>query len=130
MEFVKNWIIPLIKLSFYLGIFSFFSYMVAKAFNNAWGKKYKFVWKYKIRKKPYPEKTMSWIMEIVDKKYNWYRAKKILMVANIPQKKINETLWIYDQILIELNQNGGKKNGRKHQGSYREIKKQQELPKV
>ena len=48
----------------------------------------------------------------------WYDAKKILMVKMIPTDQINETLWIYDQIINEFNnQKGGINNGRKHQRS-------------
>jgi len=129
MEFVRQFLTPIIKVCFYVGIFGFIFYIVGKAFHNAWSKQWKFVWKYKIRKKPYPEKTMLWCMEAMEKGIGWYDVKKLLMVAGNPN--MNETLWIYDQVILEFNnQKGGiNNNGRKHGTSFGKVEKRKtDLP--
>ena len=123
MAIVETYLIPIIKLSFYLGIFGFIAYIVVKAFRNGWIKEYKFVWKYKIRKKKLPDKTVKWILECMENGIGWYDAKKLLMVKDHPQSQINEILWIYDALITELDKNtekGGKKtHGRKYTRSDR-----------
>jgi len=123
MAFVETYLLPTIKLSFYLGIVGWIVYIVGKAFRNAWSKEYKFVWKYKIRKKNLPDKTVKWVSECLERGIGWYDAKKILMVKDYPQKQINEILWIYDVIITELDKNiekgGIKTHGRKYTRSDR-----------
>jgi len=120
MAFVSGFLIPLIKVTFIFGIVGWILFIIGKAFHNAWVKSWKFIWKYKIRKKAYPETTIDWIFSCIDANIGWYQAKKLLMVKMTPQPMINETLWIYDQIAVELNkENGGKKqNGRKFERGY------------
>ena len=95
-------------------------YIVIKAFRNAYIKSWKYVWKYKIRKKAYPEKTIEWIFSCIDADIGWYGAKKLMMVKMTPTPMMNETLWIYNKILIELNvkKGGIKKHGRKFERGY------------
>jgi len=131
IPFIQDWLIPIIKVSFYVGIFGFIFYVVGKAFHNAWSKQWKFIWIYKIRKKPYPEKIMVWYIEAMEKGIGWYDAKKLLMVGGHPQ--INEILWIYDQVILEFNnQKGGiKNNGRKHETGFRKVEKREtNLPTI
>ena len=70
-----------------------------------------------MRKKPYDEKTINWIWSCVDGGIGWYDAKKLMMVKNLPNAQVNETLWIFDKIIMELNQKKGgiKKHGRKYE---------------
>jgi len=133
MAFVESWLIPLIKVTFLFGIIGFICFYFGKAFHNAWTKEWKFIYKYKIRKQQYPEKTLLWCFDASVKGLGWYDIKKILMVAGMPTSMINETLWIYNVILLELNnQKGGiNNNGRKHKGGYSKIEKQStELPSI
>jgi len=130
MEWVRGFLTPLIKVLFIGGIFGGIGFFVIKSFNNAWSKQWKFIFKYKIRGKPYPEKKLLWCMEAIEKGIGWYDAKKILMVGGTSKSEINEVLWIYDHVISELNKEKGGENGRKHKGSYRKIEKQStELPK-
>jgi len=132
MEFVRQFLTPLIKVIFIGGFLGAIGWYVGKAVYNGWSKHYKFVWKYKIKKQQYPEKTLIWCLDASDKGLGWYDIKKILMVAGKPTSQINEILWIYDEI-FKLNQKGGKKtNGREHQRSYSEIEKQstEQLPTI
>ena len=130
MEWMCGFIVPLIEIVIIFGFFAIIFYFVGKGFHNAWTKEWKFVWKYKVRKKAYPETTIEWIFSCIDAGIGWYGAKKLMMVKMTPTPLINETLWIYDKIIIELNvKNGGKKqNGRKFERGYsKEISK---LPNI
>ena len=130
VEWFSGFIFPLIKFTLVLGILCVILFYVCKGFHNAYTKSWKFFFKYKIRKKPYPEKIISWIFSCIDSGTGWYDAKKIMMVGNLPKAQINETLWIYDQAIIELNKEKGgtKKHGRKFERSY--SKKAIEFPTV
>jgi hypothetical protein len=113
MEWMKGFIIPLIEITFIIGILGWVGFYVFKGFYNAWSKSLKYFIKYKIMKRSYPEKTLKWCLDCMDQGIGWYDAKKILMVKMCPDEQINETLWIYNQIIIQLNiEIGGKKNGR------------------
>jgi len=131
MEWINGFIIPLIEITFIFGIVGTILFFVLKGFNNAWTKSWRFVWKYKIRKKAYPEITIEWIFSCIDVGIGWYGAKKLMMVKMTPQKMINETLWIYDQIAIKLNKEKGgiKKHGRQFERGYsKEIGKYPTIP--
>lgn len=116
MEWIKGFFIPLIEIVFFGALFGFICYYIIKAVWNVWSKQLKFIWKYKIRRKSYPEKTVEWIMNCVDKGIGWYSAKKLLMVNMMNNKDIDETLWIYDQVIEQL-KGGLKNNGREFKRS-------------
>jgi len=114
MAFVENFLIPLVEVTFLLGVVGTVGYFVVKAFHNAWTKSWKFVWKYKIMKKKYPETPLKWVMDAFEGGIGWYDAKKLLMTSNTPITVQNEILWIYDEIIILMNGKGGdNKDGRK-----------------
>jgi len=101
-------IIPLIKTCFVGGIFAFIIFYIYRAFNNAYSKQMKFFWKFKIRKKPYPESSVKWIMECMDKGIGWYDAKRLLYVKGQNENDINEMMFIYDEILKTMGNKRGK----------------------
>lgn len=111
MEWIKGFLIPLIEIIFFMGVGGWIAYMIGKGFHNAWTKSFKFIWKYKIRKKEYPEKKIQWIFDCIYMGVGWHDAKKFLMVKMFPQNEINEIMWIYDQIIIELNEENKEKGG-------------------
>jgi len=118
MTWVNGILLPIIKTTLYGGFLGFFLWKLGKGLYNAWTKSWKFIWKYKIKKKEYPEKTMTWIFSCVDKKIGWHDAKKLMMVGMTPRPMMNETLWIYKQTIFELNEDkGGVKNGRQFKRS-------------
>lgn len=129
MSIVSNIIVPAIKIIFYIGFFGSLIYFIGwKALWNAWSKRYKFVFRYKVRRKPYPESIVKWCIDNMQDGVGYWQTKKFLMVKNRPQKEINEILWIYEQLLKELK--GGKDNyGRKFEGISTAISTEQELPK-
>ena len=114
-EWVTGLLMPIIKLVFIGGFVGVAGYYLFKGIYNGWSKSFKFAWKYTIRKKSYPQEVVEWLMECIDGGIGWYDVKKILMVKMIPQNQINETLWIYDKMIIEL-KGGVDKNGRKFKG--------------
>ena len=132
MELVKEFLTPLIKVLFIGGFLGFICFYFIKAFHNAWSKSFKFVWRYKIRRKPMPEKKLLWCMDAIEKGIGWYDAKKIMMVAGTRTSEMNETLWIYDKVILELNNDKEvKQNGRKHERSDRKVKEQsKDLPSI
>lgn len=107
MSFVDSFLIPLIEVTFILGILSFAGWFFTKGIRNAWSKQWKFAYKYKILRKSYPDETSKWILDCMDKGIGYYDAKKTLMINIIDEDRINETLWIYDQIIYELNKEKG-----------------------
>lgn len=110
VEWVSGVIVPVFQTTIYLGMIIVAIYYLSRGLHNAWVKSWKFVYKYKIRKNPYPEETLKWCVDCIDKGIGWYDAKKILYLNNNSQKKINETMWVYDQLINELNkEKGGKK---------------------
>jgi len=126
VEWWNGFIVPLVEIIILGALAGTVIFFVVKGFRNAYTKSWKFVWKYKIRKKTYPETTINWIFSCIDAEIGWYGAKKLMMVKMTDQKIVNETLWIYDQVMIELNkQKGGKKqNGRQFERGYsKEISK-------
>src|SRR3989304_6297230 len=78
------------------------AYIVGKAFHNVWSKQMKFFIRHKVMRKPYPENIVKYVMENMDQGIGWYDTKKSLMIKMMPQAEINETLWIYDQLLNQL----------------------------
>ena len=127
---VKDFFTPLIKIILIGGFVLTISYYVIRAFYNVWTKQVKFFLKYKIMRKKYPEKTVVWCFKAIEQGIGWYDVKKTLMIKGIRKGTINETLYIYDQILKELNKSqGGIQNGRKYKRSYSKDEKQStELP--
>lgn len=111
-EWVTGFLVPIIQLVLVLGFFGVGGFYLAKAIHNGWSKKFKFVWKHTIRGKPYPLEPVKWCIRCVEEGIGYYDAKKILMVKAIPRQQINETLWIYNKMIIEL-QGGVNKNDRK-----------------
>lgn len=128
IDWFHGFIIPLIEITFLLGIIGFILFYFGKAFHNAWSKSAKFILKYRIMRKPYPETTVKWVVECIEKGIGYYDAKKLLMIHMTPQKRVNETMWIFDQIINELNKQGGVKNGREFKGSNRKTETTTEFP--
>jgi hypothetical protein len=113
MEWVKGFLTPLIEIIFIGGFVLVISFYIIKGLNNAWQKSWKFIIKYSIFRKKYPEKTVVWCWEAIKSGIGYYEARKFLMVKSIDPKTINETLWIYDKILIEMGNKGKKLEGKK-----------------
>jgi hypothetical protein len=127
MSFVSNWLIPIVKGILIIGFFGGIFFYVGKACLNGWKKRYKFVFKYKILRRPYSESIVKWCMESIDENRSYYDIKKFLLVKMIPQHEINEILWIYEKLSKEL-KGGIMENGRKFKGIGNEIEGKQDIP--
>ena len=92
------------------GVIIFILFFILKAFSNAWKKSLKFTIKYGIKKYKYPEEVLKWCIECIDNKIGWYDAKKDLLLKMIDENEVNERMWIYDKVALQLlkNQKGGK----------------------
>ena len=99
MDWIKGFLIPIIECAIIGGIIGFFGFYFGKAIYRAWSRKAKFFFKYKIMKKKYPEKTLKWCLECIEKKISWHNAKKMLYLNMMPEDEIFETLFIYDETL-------------------------------
>jgi len=133
MDWVNGFIIPIIEIIFIGGISITILYFVGKGFLNAWNKSWKFIYTYKILKTKYPEDAISWIYDCMENKWDRYKVKKILFMNNISKNKINEMIWLYDQISMEIykEQNGGKINGREFKRSYsKNESRAEQLPSI
>jgi hypothetical protein len=131
VDWMNDLILPILKLSFMSGAIGFGCFIVGKALYNWWSKSFKFVWKYKIRKQKYPQETMEWLSDALEKQKDWYDVKKILIINSVPIPVMNEMLWIYEKILIDFNnEKGGKnKNGRNNKRSIGKNESRKNLPK-
>lgn len=102
MDWLNNFIIPIIEVVIIGGVFLTIAFFIGRAIWNAWSKSLKFIWKYKILRRKYPEQQLIFIMDCIDKKIGFYGAKKLLYINMKSQKEINETLFIYDQVVKEM----------------------------
>lgn len=107
VDWMNNFVVPLIEVIFVVGIFAVILFFIVKAFRNAWLKAGKFWFKYKFMRKTPPEKILKWCLECIEKGIGWYDAKKLLFINMHSESQINEILWIYDEVINQLNSNGG-----------------------
>ena len=114
-EWVTGFLTPLIKFIFIGGFVLVAGFFVIKAVHNGYTKSFKFIIRYSILKRKYPIEIVEWCMSCFDENISWHEAKKILMVKGIQKKQLNETLWIYDKMIIEL-KGGIDNNGRNIKG--------------
>lgn len=113
-DLFNGFIIPLIEIVFIggiiLGVCAFSGYGIY----NAWKKKYKYIWKYQIKKKPISDDMMKWILSCIEKGVNPIDAKRLLLINMVDEDIVTETIFIYNFIMLK----GGVKNDRQSKGSY------------
>lgn len=120
VNWVTDILTPAIKLIVIGGFILVILFYILLAFYRGWTRRYKFFWKYKIKRHPYPENTIKWVIVCIEAKMNYYDVKKKLLLAMINVKEVNEILWLYEQTFGKLMKGG--KNDRKIKGSNSEIK--------
>jgi intein/homing endonuclease len=119
---VEGFVVPIISGIFIGGITLFSVFFFTKGLRNGWKKAGKFALRYRILKKPYPQEIVSFCIESIENGIGWYDTKKSLLLNGNPESEIDEILWIYDQIINQLNkEKGGNTNGRKFKGSHSKI---------
>jgi len=128
-DWVSGFFVPLMEIVFVVGIGLLIGYWIGKGIHNAWTKSFKFILRYSIGRKKYPEQVVKWCYDAIEKGIGYYDAKKFLMVKMLPDEQVNETLWIYDKILLELK--GGKHNDGQHKGVTGKVESTKgELPSI
>jgi hypothetical protein len=113
IDWMNGFIIPLIKLVFIIGIFSFIFYYVGKAFYNAYTKSFKFFVKYSILKKDYPDEIVKYLIECIDNNMTYHNVKRELYIKGWKYDDINEILYIYDQLIKQMLKENKLKGGGK-----------------
>ena len=124
MSVVENWIIPMGVMALFIIVAGFLFvglyFLIKPMIRN-----FKWKWKYKVRRKDYSERDVSWCVNAIEKRLSKASIKKHLLISNQKKGRINEMLFIYDQVLKQLQ--GGDDNDRQFRESYEEIK---EIPKA
>lgn len=128
MPFVQTFLVPIVSLCFLGGIISWISFVSYREISRLWKQQTKWIFKYKVMRKSYPEKTIAWCLGCFDEGIGYYDAKKLLLVKNGNNlDQVYETLYIYDQLISELHSKNNimtkeeRQDGRKYERSYSEV---------
>lgn len=119
MDWVKGFIIPIIELTVIGGFISYIGFYVVRGLKRSWDQQTKWILKYKIPflKKKYPEETIKWCMDQIDQGIGYYDAKKLLFIHNGNNlNQIYETMFIYDQLVMELSRDKTRTKEEKEDG--------------
>jgi hypothetical protein len=81
--------------------------------------------KYKLFGKEMSNVLVGWCMEAIEKDMNKEDVESFLLLKNVNRKRINEILYVYDQVLYELK--GGVTNGEEKNRGYN---RQFEIPEI
>lgn len=112
-DWIGSFFVPIIKTVFFIGIIGFVAYVILRALYNLWSQQWRYMIRYELLKRPLPQDTVDWCVDAMDNGYGYYEVKKLLLVNGVYGERFNETLWIYDKLLIKLK--GGKEYGRKYE---------------
>jgi hypothetical protein len=128
MALMENFIIPTIKVIFYIAVFGSLAFFISRAIVKRWTKTWKYFFKYKVFKRTMPEKEVAWCMEAIEiHNMPYSKAKQYLYLkGKTSQSKVNETMYIFTQIYKILK---GGKYGRISSRSNSEIKGTEDLPR-
>ena len=114
MSLVKNFIIPIIEIAFVGGLAGYGIYILYRGTSRSWKQQLKWTWKYKIRRKSWPEKTVAWCLNAIEQGIGYYDAKKILYIKNGQNMdQVYETLFIYDELINDFAKNINKTKNEK-----------------
>jgi len=99
INWVSGFIIPILETTIILGVVGFFILMFYRGFKKTWRTQTKWFLRYKILRKPYPEKAVEWVLNNIEHGVGYYETKKMLLIKGINDEKINGIMWVYDEIL-------------------------------
>jgi hypothetical protein len=129
MALMENFILPTLKVCFYLGVFGSLTYFISKALVKRWLKTWKYTLKYKIFRKEMPVKTVEWCVDAIDlRNWTYFYAKQYLYLKGVTQQTVNETMYIFTKVEKQLIKGGGKNGKNISRNNCRSIK--EELPKI
>lgn len=118
VDIVRNIISPILQLTLMGGVGLFLFVIVYRAVSKQWKQKFKWIWKYSIMRKKYDDKTIKWVLDAIDSGRDYWELKKILLIKNIEENRINEVMWIYLKTLKQLK--GGNEHGQRIARSYKQ----------
>lgn len=104
MDWVNSFFIPLGIAIVGITLVGGISFLLIRALRKTWKTQTKWYVKFKILKRfnKYPDDVVAWCVNMIENGVGYYETKKFLYVKGVPEDKINGTMWIYDQLLIEL----------------------------
>ena len=113
VDWVDGFISPIVQLVVIGGGLIFIGWLFVRAFNKVWKTQWKWILKYRMpfKKKQYDPKTIKWIMDAINMDWDYYKTKKLLLVKGFNIDRINETMWIFEQVQKQIK--GGEKNGQR-----------------
>ena len=123
VDWVSGFISPIVQLVVIGGIIIVLTILFIRAFNKVWKTQWKWILRYRMpfKKKQYEPKTIKWIMEAISLNWDYYETKKFLLLKGFKEERINETMWIFEQVQKQLK--GGEKNGQRFARSNSQIKR-------
>lgn len=123
VEWGSGFFIPIIELVIVGGIICFFAFIIGKAIYTTWRRTTKWFFKYKIFRNKYDPAVVEWVGNAILNDVPYFEAKRLLLIHGTEQVKVSEILYIYIQILKEIEKGGSKEeNGRRFESSNRKIK--------
>ena len=107
MTVMQNVITPIIQLLVYFFIFGFIFFVVGRAVFISWNKTWKWVFKYKLKRKAYPKDDSELVVETLKTGTNRDLFRMNMLSAGLSNDRTNELCFIFD----EHKRKGGIKNG-------------------
>lgn len=118
IDWLNGFFIPLAEIIFILAVVFGLGFLLIRFFRKTWKTQTKWLIRYKILKKPYPEDAVRWILNNIEHGIGYYDTKKMLLVKGVKPDKINGIMFIYDEILNTMK---GGQDVRKFKRSYSKI---------
>ena len=123
MSFVTNILTPIITVIIIGGFALWILFMIYKGISKS-VPNFKFWLKYTIFRKKFDERVVEWCIEAIEKEKNRIDSEKFLLLKGVKPKKSKEMMYIYDQVLRNM-QKGGYQNEQ-----LRQSNEQTKLPEI
>lgn len=102
MVVMNNFILPLIKTFFIVGITLALLIVLIRYAYIKWTRKLRWFFKYTIFNKQFSIEDIKLCTEMMEKDMDVYRAKASLLLANTPLNRVYEILYIFRKVEREL----------------------------
>lgn len=123
MAFLDNFLIPLIKTSFLIGIIGFIAYAVFTFLYKYYNQRFRWIIKYKIKKQIVDKKDLVWVFTAMQRGMDRDQVRAQMLIYGVKKDRIYEMIYLFDK----LNLKGGEKNVRESQRSDKKTERT-ELP--
>lgn len=101
MAFIDNFLIPLIKTTFLIGIGSVLLFFIVRFCYRFYFQKLKWIIKYKLLKKPLRQGDTDWMLKAFSHKMNLSQVKMKLLLQDLSQERVYEVLYLYNQMIMK-----------------------------